>query len=68
MCDKGCDVLFRAQDCEIKSTSTGKLLAKGVRTENNVYILKEESEECYIRREVLGIKIVIRPKLTGVSQ
>jgi len=30
MCDKGFDVLFRAQDYEIGSTSTRKVLAKGV--------------------------------------
>jgi len=30
MSDKGCDVLFKAQDCEIWSTSIGKVLAKGV--------------------------------------
>lgn len=41
MCHRGCDVVFRAQDCEIKSTTIGKVLAKGVRTENNLYILKE---------------------------
>ena len=44
MCDKGCEVLFTAKDCEIKTVSSGKLVAKGIRTENNVYILKEERE------------------------
>lgn len=51
MCDKGCDVIFRAKDCEIISTSTGKVLSKGVQTENNLYILKEENEECYINKQ-----------------
>lgn len=45
MCNKCCDLLFRAQYCEIRSTTIGKIIAKGVRTENNVYILKEASEE-----------------------
>jgi hypothetical protein len=32
MCDKGCEVLFTAKDCKIKEVSSGKLVAKGVRT------------------------------------
>ena len=32
MCDKGYEVLFRAQDCEVRSSTTGKTLIKGVRT------------------------------------
>lgn len=51
MCDKWCDVLFRFQGCEIRSTSTGKVVAKAVRTENNVYILKEYSDELYINKQ-----------------
>ncbi len=43
MCDKGCEVLFINKDCKIRNTSSGKLVAKGVRTENNVYVLKEET-------------------------
>ena len=30
MCDKGCEVLFRAEDCEVRSSTTGKTLLKGV--------------------------------------
>ena len=30
MCDKGCEVLFRAQDCEVRSSTIGKTLLKGV--------------------------------------
>ena len=41
MCDKGCEVLFIDKDCKIRNVSSGKLVAKGVRTENNVYVLKE---------------------------
>lgn len=51
MCDKGCDVLFRAQDYQIRSTTTRKILSKGFLIENNVYILKEESEERYINKQ-----------------
>jgi len=50
MCDKGCEVLFTAKDCKIKNVSLGKLVAKGIRAENNVYILKEEKEECYLSK------------------
>ena len=32
MCDKGFEVLFRAQDCEVRSSTTGKTLIKGDRT------------------------------------
>jgi hypothetical protein len=29
---------------------SGQLVAKGIRTENNVYVLKEEEEECQLRK------------------
>lgn len=51
MLDKCCDVLFRAQDYEIRSTSTCKIMPKGVLKKNNIYILKKESEECYISKQ-----------------
>ena len=44
MCDKGCEVLFRAQYCKVRSITTGKTLAKGVETRSNVYIVEEENE------------------------
>ena len=50
MCDKGCEVLFRAQDCVVKSSTTGKTLLKGVRRESNVYIVKEEDEACHLSK------------------
>jgi hypothetical protein len=40
-----CEVVFTSKDCKIKSVDSGKLVAKGIRTENNVYVLKEEEEE-----------------------
>ena len=51
MCDRGCDVLFKAQDCEIRSTTTRKVLAKGFQTKNNAYILKVDSKEYYIGKQ-----------------
>ena len=50
MCDRGCKVTFTTRDCKIESTSTGKVVAKGIRTDNNVYVLKEESEECNLSK------------------
>jgi hypothetical protein len=30
--------------------SSGQLVAKGIRTENNVYVLNEEKKECHLRK------------------
>ena len=48
--DWGCEVIFTSKDCRIKSWNTGQLVAKGIRTENNVYVLKEEKEECHLSK------------------
>jgi hypothetical protein len=45
MCDRGCEVLFTSKDCKIKYVNLGQVVAKGIRTENNVYVLKENREE-----------------------
>ena len=50
VCDRGCEVVFTSKDCKIKSISSGQLVAKGIRTENNVYILKEGKEESHLRK------------------
>jgi hypothetical protein len=50
VCDKGCEFSFTSKDCKIKALSSGQLIAKGIRTENNVYVLKEEKEECHLRK------------------
>ena len=51
VCDKGCEVFFTSKDCKINSLSSGQLVAKGIRTKNNVYVLKEEDEEeCNLRK------------------
>jgi hypothetical protein len=42
VCDRGCEVIFTSKDCKIKYLNLGQLIAKGIRTENNVYVLKEE--------------------------
>jgi hypothetical protein len=50
MCDRGCEVLFTSKDCKIKSVNSGQVVAKGIRTKNNVYLLKENREECHLRK------------------
>jgi hypothetical protein len=50
VCDKGCEVVFTSKDCKIKSLNSRQLVAKGIRTENNVYVLKEEKEECHLSK------------------
>ena len=50
VCDRGCEVVFTSKDCRIKSVNSEQLVAKGIRTENNVYVLKEEKEECHLSK------------------
>jgi hypothetical protein len=47
-CDKGCEVVFTSKECKIKSLNSEQLVAKRIRTENNVYVSKEEKEECHL--------------------
>ena len=47
VCDRGCEIVFTSKDFKIKYVSSGQLVAKGIRIENNVYVLKEENEECH---------------------
>jgi hypothetical protein len=50
MCDRGCEVVFMSKECRIKSANSGQVVAKGIRTKNNVYVLKEDKEECHLRK------------------
>ena len=49
-CDKGCEVAFTSKDCKIKFVPSGQLVEKGIRNENNVYVLKKQKEECHLRK------------------
>ena len=40
MCDRGCEVVFTSKDCKINSVNSGQVVAKGIRIDNNVYVLK----------------------------
>jgi hypothetical protein len=50
MCDRGCEVVFTSKDCKIKFATLGQVVAKGIQTKNNVYVLKENREECHLSR------------------
>jgi hypothetical protein len=50
ICEKKCEVTFTAKNCKINIVNTGELLAKGVRTKNNVYVLKEDKEKCHLTK------------------
>jgi hypothetical protein len=50
MCDRGCEVVFTSKDCKIKSVKSGQVVTKGIRTYSNVYVLKEDREECHLRK------------------
>jgi hypothetical protein len=45
VCDRGCEVNFTSKDCRIKSVNSGQLVAKGIRTKNNVCL-------CVKRRKI----------------
>jgi hypothetical protein len=38
MCDRGCEVVFTSKDCKIKSINSRQVVAKGIRTNNNVCV------------------------------
>jgi hypothetical protein len=50
VCDKGCEVTFTSKDCKIKRVNTEDLIEKWVRTENNVYVLKEDKEDMSFKK------------------
>jgi hypothetical protein len=50
ICDRGCEVVFTSKECKIKFVTLGQVMAKGIRTENNVYVMKENREECHLSR------------------
>ena len=49
ICDQGHKFVFSTKDCEIRNSASGKLVAKGVRTTYNIYILnKIQEDKCYL--------------------
>ena len=41
ICDQGHKLVFSTKDCEIRNSVFGKLVAKGVRTPDNIYVLNK---------------------------
>jgi hypothetical protein len=50
MRDRGCEVVFTSKYCMINFVNSGQVVAKCIRTDNNVYVLKEDREECHLRK------------------
>jgi hypothetical protein len=42
--------VFTSKDCKIKSVNSRQVVAKGIRTDNNVYVMKEYREECHLSK------------------
>jgi hypothetical protein len=40
MCDRGCEVVFTSKDCKINYVNSGQVVAKGIRKNINLYVLK----------------------------
>ncbi|KAJ4973844.1 hypothetical protein NE237_007018 [Protea cynaroides] len=45
ICDRGHEVIFNKQGCEIKRVDSGKIVASGQRTSRNLYTLIESVED-----------------------
>jgi hypothetical protein len=50
ICDRGCEVAFTTKNCKINTVNTEELIAKGVKTKNNIYVMKEDKEKCHLRK------------------
>eukprot|EP00253_Pinus_taeda_P003264 PITA_03264 len=48
MCDEGNEVVFRSNGCIVRELETGERVMKGIRTPNNLYILKGGQQQCYL--------------------
>eukprot|EP00253_Pinus_taeda_P003486 PITA_03486 len=50
MCDQGTEVIFRSNVCIVRELDTGKIVIKGTRTPNNLYIFKEGEQQCFLSK------------------
>eukprot|EP00253_Pinus_taeda_P014394 PITA_14394 len=50
MCDQGTEVIFQSNGCIVREINTGKIVIKGTRTPNNLYIFKEGEQQCYLSK------------------
>jgi len=52
MCDQGTEVIFRSNGCIVCELDTGKTVIRGIRTPNNLYVLKGEQQQCYLSKNM----------------
>eukprot|EP00253_Pinus_taeda_P033110 PITA_33110 len=50
MCDQGTEVIFRSNGCIVRELDIGKTVIRGIRTPNNLYVLKGEQQQCYLSK------------------
>ena len=50
MCDQGTEVIFRSNGCIVRELDIGKIVIRGIRTPNNLYVLKGEQQQCYLSK------------------
>lgn len=48
MCDQGYNVIFKSKNIQIESIDTSEIVVEVVRTDNNVFVLKERRERCFL--------------------
>eukprot|EP00253_Pinus_taeda_P012468 PITA_12468 len=50
MCDQGNEVVFRSNGCVVRELDIGETVIKGIRTPNNLYILKGGQQQFCLRK------------------
>jgi len=50
MCDQGNEVVLRSNGCVVRELDIGETIIKGIRTPNNLYILKGGQPQCYLSK------------------
>lgn len=50
MCDQGNEVIFRSNGFIVRELDTGERVIKGIRTPNNLYILKGGQQQSYLSK------------------
>ena len=50
MCDQGNEVVFRSNGCVVRKLDIRETVIKGIRTPNNLYVLKGGQQQCYLSK------------------
>jgi hypothetical protein len=50
MSDRGYEEVFTYKNCKVKNVNSRKVVAKGIRKDNNACVLKEDREECHLSK------------------